>query len=130
MKESDEKIQALLVRIKIVENIKKSLMKEVDKLCLKFEKSRADASEKLMRTNANYKEIIRFLNRGFEAERKNFQNTTEILRKLEHTLRDTMNHYENSEATVEVLQSELKKTKQQLHSCQNMLHEHVRNPLA
>lgn len=93
---------------------------------MKYEKTRADASDKLKRTNANYKEIIRFLNRGFEAERVNFQHTTEILRKIEHSLRETMNHYENSEATVGVLQEELKKTKHQLHSCQNMLTEHVR----
>ena len=84
-----------------------------------MEKHKVDSDDKLKRTNKNFKDIIRYLNRGFETERLGFQNTSELLRKLEHTLRDTFNHLQNAEASVDVLQAELKRTREQLHKSQN-----------
>lgn len=119
LKHSDERIQEKLGRIAKIDGIKKSLLKEVKRLCLTLEKHKAESDDKLKRSTKNYKDIIKYLNRGFETERLGFQNTSELMRKLEHTLRDTFNHLQNSEATVDVLQAELKKTKHQLHALQN-----------
>lgn len=118
MKQSDDQIREKLSRIEIVQNIKNSLLKEVKKLCLALEKNKADADDKFKRSTQNFKEIIRYLNRGFETERLGFQSTNEILRKLEHSLRETYNQYQNVQATAEVLQEEFKKSKAQLHACQ------------
>lgn len=109
----------------IVENIRTSLLTEVKKLCLHMEKSKVEADDKLKRSTDNFKEIIRYLNRGFETERLSYYNTVELLRKLEQTLRDSYNRCENAQAKIEVLESELKKTKQQLHSTQRELSDEV-----
>lgn len=121
----DELFQEKLARIAIVQNIKSSLLHEVKNLCLILERTKSENHKKLERTTNNFKDIIRFLNRGFEAERLSFQSTNEVLRKLEHTLRDTYNQFQNSQATVDVLQQELKRTKLQLHNCQRDLVEQV-----
>lgn len=126
MKLSDSKIHEKLDRIALVENIKTSLLTEVRKLCLVLAKNKTESQEKLKRSTNNFNEIIRFLNRGFDKERISYQSTVEILRKLEHSLRDTINKYENAQATAEVLQEELKETKRQLHSTQRELQEQVR----
>lgn len=126
MKLSDSKIHEKLDRIALVENIKTSLLTEVRKLCLVLAKNKTESQEKLKRSTNNFNEIIRYLNRGFDKERISYQSTVEILRKLEHSLRDTINKYENAQATAEVLQEELKETKRQLHSTQRELQEQVR----
>lgn len=108
-----------------MENIKTTLLNEVRKLCLRFEKVKLDSEKKLERTTANHKDIIRYLNRGFESERTTHSETTEILRKLEHTLRETINKYEDANAKNWVLQDELKKARGELHHCQRELSEQV-----
>lgn len=125
MKQSDEQIKGKLSRVEIVENIKTTLLNEVQKICLRLEKTKVDAEKRLNRTTTNYKEIIRYLNRGFEAERVNHAETTELLRKLEHSLRETINKFEDSQAKSAVLQDELKKTKIELHHCQRDLAQQV-----
>lgn len=112
-----------LERVEIVEDIKDSLLSEVRTLCLTLDKTKADAEDKLKRSTKNFNEIIYFLNRGFETERLGFLQTSELLRKLESNLRDSHNQLQNSVATNEVLQAELKKTKSQLHKCQESLRE-------
>lgn len=126
MRQSDDRIQEKLSRVAIVENIKKSLLKEVKMLCLTLEKTKSESNEKLKRSTNNFRDIIRYLNRNFETERLGHYNTVEILRKLEHSLRDTFNKYENEKASADVLQAELKKTKIQLHKTQNELCEQVK----
>ena len=96
------------------------------KLCLLLEKTKYESKEKLHRNANNFNDIIHYLNRGFDKERISYQATVELLRKLEHTLRDTCNKYENAKANIEVLQDELKQTKKQLHSTQRELQEEVR----
>lgn len=125
LKQSDERIKEKLSRVEIVENIKATLLKEVQKICLRLEKTKCDAEKKLNRTSTNYKDIIRYLNRGFEAERVNHVETVEILRKLEHSLRETINKFKDSQAKSEVLLDELKKTKLELHHCQHDLVQQV-----
>lgn len=94
-------------------------------LCLILKKTKAESDEKLKRSSNNFKDIIRYLNRGFETERLGYYNTVEILRKLEHKLRDTFYKYENSQANENVLQMELKKLKNTLHTTQNELKDQV-----
>jgi DNA repair exonuclease SbcCD ATPase subunit len=125
LKQSDERIQEKLKRISIVENIKKSLLHEVQNLCLHLERTKLEGEDKLKRTTNNFKEVIRYLNRGFEAERITHAETNEVLRKLEHTLRETINQCQNAEANTQVLHDELKKTRTELHRCQKDLTEHV-----
>lgn len=127
LKQSDKEIEAKLSRIEIVENIKKSLLWEVQHLCLALEKNKSDAVKKLNRTTANFKDVIRYLNRGFEAERMTHVEATEILRKLEHNLRETINKYEDVQAKNDVLQDELKKARVELHHCQRDLSEKAKN---
>lgn len=125
MRRSEIDIDRLLQRIKAIGNIKSSLIAEVNKLGLLLEKTKSEAAEKLRRTNENNKEIVRFLNRGFETERLGFQNTTEVLRKLEHTLRETVNKQQNAEKITEVLTADLKDARILLHKCQKEFHEQV-----
>lgn len=125
MKVSDERISERLARVAIVENIKKSLLSEVRKLCLYLEKTKAEGESKLKRTTNNFKDITRYLNRGFEAERINHAETVEILRKLEHNLRDTINQCQNAQEFSRVIKQDLKATKLELHRCQRELTEQV-----
>lgn len=110
-----------LERVQIVEDIKNSLLSEVQTLCLTLDKTKAEAEDKLKRSTKNFNEIIYFLNRGFETERLGFVQTSELLRKLESNLRESHNQLQNFEAKNEVLEAELKKTKLQLHKCQEKL---------
>lgn len=116
-------MQSKLERVQIVEDIRNSLLSEVQTLCITLDKTKAEAEDKLKRSTKNFNEIIHFLNRGFETERLGFLQTSELLRKLESNLRDSHNHLQNFEATNEVLQAELKKNKSQLHKCQEKLRE-------
>lgn len=123
--QSDNRIKEKLDRIAIAENIKVSLLTEVKKLCLILEKNKLESEEKLKRTTSNFRDIIRYLNRGFEKERASYQATVEIMRSFEHTLRDTINKCENAKAKNEVLDDELKQTKKQLHTTVIQLQEEV-----
>lgn len=116
-------MQSKLERVKIVEDIKNSLLAEVQTLCINLAKTKAEAEDKLKRSTKNFNEIIYFVNRGFETERLGFLQTSELLRKLESNLRDSHNQLKNFEATNDVLQAELKKTKSQLLKCQENLRE-------
>ncbi|CRL03165.1 CLUMA_CG016567, isoform A [Clunio marinus] len=124
LKESDEKIQEKLDRVVIVEDIRKSLLSEVRKLCLILDKTKVEYGQKLRRATSNFRDAIHYLNRGFEAERINNFETLEILRKLEHTLRNTVNECQNSQEYAKALEDELKKTKLSLQKCERDLEEH------
>lgn len=93
----------------------------------KQEKSEKTASDKLKSTVKKYREVINYLERELDFQRKTHDDTIELFRKLEKTLRDTIYRCENAEDRVLVLQEELNKTKTELHCSKNKLYEEVRN---
>lgn len=93
----------------------------------KQEKSEKTASDKLKSTVKKYREVINYLERELDFQRKTHGDTIELFRKLEKTLRDTIYRCENAEDRVLVLQEELNKTKTELHCSKNKLYEEVRN---
>lgn len=91
----------------------------------KHEKSEKMAHEKLKTTVEKYREVVAYLERELDYQRKSHDETIELFRKLEKTLRDTIYRCENAEDRVLVLQDELKKSKTELHQTKNKLYEEV-----
>lgn len=118
-------IDAKLERVAIVENIKNSLLHEVRKLCLSFEKTKHVSDDRLKRVNDNFHEVTKYLQSQIESERILADETNIIMRKLENTLRDTVYHYQSTQQLSDVMQEELKKTKFELHRCQREMSQNV-----
>lgn len=76
-------------------------------------------------TVEKYREVINYYERELDYQRKSQENTIELFRKLEKTLRDTIYRCEIAEDRVLVLQEELNKVKTELHRCKNKLYEEV-----
>lgn len=103
-------------RAKTFENIKIALLTEVKKICLTLEKNEAESQNKILRISKNFKDIISYITSGYEKERLSYQLKNENLRKVEKTLRETVKKHKDMEDMVELLQNELKRTRQQFRS--------------
>lgn len=80
---------------------------------------------KLKTTVEKYREVVNYLERELDYQRRSHEDTIELFRNLEKSLRETVYRCENSEARAAVLQEELNKTKAELHECKNKFHEEV-----
>lgn len=147
LKKSDEILDKKMLRFARLENISKSLNDEIkvirnymknntylkkynfffQAIVKKQERQEKTASEKLKSTVQKYREVINYLEHELDFQRKTHDDTLELFRKLEKTLRDTIYRCENAEDRVLVLQEELNKTKTELHCSKNKLYEEVRN---
>lgn len=65
------------------------------------------------------------MERELDFQRRSHEETIELFRNLEKSLRDTVYRCENSEARAAVLQEELTKAKTELHEYKNKQFEEV-----
>lgn len=82
-------------------------------------------SEKLKKTVNKYREVIHYLEKELDFQSRSHDETIELFRKLEKTLRDSCYRCENAEDRVLVLQDELNRAKTELHRYKNKLYEEV-----
>lgn len=90
------------------------------------EKSEKNYAAKLKSTVNKYREVVHYLEKELDVQRQSHEETIELFRKLEKSLRDTLYRCENAEERVLVLQDELNRTKTELHRFKNKLYEEVR----
>lgn len=90
------------------------------------EKTEKAAAAKLKTTVEGYRQVVQYLEKELDYQRKSHEDTIELFRKLEKTLRDTIYKCENAEERVLVLQDELNRTKTELHRYKNKLYAEVR----
>jgi chromosome segregation ATPase len=92
----------------------------------KLEKANAT---KLKTTVEKYREVCHYLEKELDFQRQSHEDTIELFRKLEKTLRDTVYRCESAEDRVLVLQDELNRAKTELHRYKNKLYEEVRKTI-
>lgn len=81
---------------------------------------------KLKTAIQKYREVVSYLEHELDFQRRSHEETIELFRHLEKTLRDTVYRCENIEARNVVLQEELNKAKAELHDYKNKFNEEVR----
>jgi hypothetical protein len=125
LKRSNEVINKKLSRVNRLELLKSTLEKEIKTLIKAKEKAEKESQYKLKNAVEKYREVIAYLERELDSQRSSHEETIELFRTLEKTLRDTVYRCENAEARIEVLQEELKKSKRELHEIKNKSFEEV-----
>ncbi|CAG9801552.1 unnamed protein product [Chironomus riparius] len=127
LKKSDERIEKKISRMNRLENIKGTLDNEIKTLIKRHEKSDKNFDMKLKTAIEKYREVIRYLEHELDFQRRSHEETIELFRNLEKSLRDNVYRCENSEARATVLQEELNKAKAELHEYKNKQFEESRS---
>lgn len=125
LKTSDERVEKKLTRVNRLETIKSALDKEIRSIIKHHEKSDNEAHLKLRNAVEKYRDVITYLERELDYQRKSHDETIELFRNLEKSLRENIYRCENAEAKVTVLQEELHRARSELHQFKNKSFEEV-----